>query len=72
MTPLPKRKLSKGARNRRRSHLALRPASLTICPSCKSAMRPYHVCPTCGKYRGIEVIDMEAREAKKKKAKSQT
>ncbi len=70
MTPLPKRKLSKGARNRRRSHLALKPTSLTVCPSCKSAMRPYHVCPTCGKYRGIEVIDMEAREAKKK-AKSQ-
>lgn len=71
MTPLPKRKLSKGARNRRRSHLALKPASLAICPSCKSAMRPYHVCPTCGKYHGIEVIDVEAREAKKK-AKSQS
>lgn len=67
MTPLPKRKLSKGARNRRRSHLALKPTSLTICPSCKSAMLPHHVCPECGKYRGIEVIDMEA-EAEKKSA----
>ncbi len=66
MTPLPKRKLSKGARNRRRSHLALKPTSLTICPSCKSAMRPHYVCPNCGKYHGIEVIDVEAKAAKKK------
>ena len=71
MTPLPKRKLSKGARNRRRSHLALKPESLAVCPSCKSAMRPHHACPTCGKYRGLEVIDVEAREARRKaKAKS--
>jgi len=27
-------------------------------------MRPHHVCPECGKYRGIEVIDMEAEAAK--------
>ncbi|HJW84680.1 MAG TPA: 50S ribosomal protein L32 [Anaerolineae bacterium] len=69
MTPLPKRKLSKGARNRRRSHLALSAKSLAICPSCKSAMRPHHVCPECGKYRGVEVIDMEAKTAKKKTEK---
>jgi len=66
VTPLPKRKLSKGARNRRRSHLALKVGSLSVCPSCKSAMRPHQVCPECGKYRGVEVIDVEAREAKKK------
>jgi len=74
VTPLPKRKLSKGARNRRRSHLALRPASLSVCPSCKSAMRPHHVCPNCGKYHGYEVIDMEARaeKEKQKKAKAQS
>jgi large subunit ribosomal protein L32 len=71
VTPLPKRKLSKGARNRRRSHLALKPGGLTICPSCKSPMRPHQVCPTCGKYRGVEVIDLEARAARKK-AKQQS
>jgi len=57
--------LSKGARNRRRSHLALTAKSLAICPSCKSAMRPHHVCPTCGKYHGAEVINVEAKAAKK-------
>jgi large subunit ribosomal protein L32 len=67
VTPLPKRKLSKGARNRRRSHLALKPASLAVCPNCKSPMKPHHVCPECGKYRGFEVIDVEAREARKNK-----
>ena len=71
MTPLPKRKLSKGARNRRRSHLALVAPSLTICPTCKSTMKPHHMCPTCGKYRGMEVIDMEAKAAKKKAKQQQ-
>jgi len=70
VTPLPKRKLSKSARNQRRSHLALKPSSLAVCPSCKELMKPYHACPNCGKYRGIEVIDLEAREARKK-AKAQ-
>jgi len=69
VTPLPKRKLSKGARNRRRSHLALKTGSLSVCPSCKAAMRTHYVCPECGKYRGVEVIDLEAREAKKNKKK---
>lgn len=67
MTPLPKRKLSKGARNRRRSHLAITPKALAVCPSCKEPVRAYHVCPNCGKYRGADVIDMEAKSDKNKK-----
>ncbi|OQY80375.1 MAG: 50S ribosomal protein L32, partial [Chloroflexi bacterium UTCFX4] len=34
MPPLPKRKLSKGRRDRRRSHHALKPQNLTECPNC--------------------------------------
>ena len=34
MPPLPKRKLSKGRRDRRRSHLALKAQNLTECPNC--------------------------------------
>lgn len=64
MTPLPKRRIGKGAQARRRSHLALRAMALDICPQCKSVKRAHHVCPTCGTYHGIEVIDIEEKAAK--------
>jgi len=65
MAPLPKRKLSKGRRDRRRSHLALTTASLVVCPQCKNLRMPHHVCPTCGNYRGAEMIAVETAAAKK-------
>ncbi|MEE3255289.1 MAG: 50S ribosomal protein L32, partial [Chloroflexota bacterium] len=34
MTPLPKRKHSKGRRNRRRAHDALRSKPLAVCANC--------------------------------------
>jgi large subunit ribosomal protein L32 len=60
--PLPKRKLSKGRRDRRRSHLALRSANLTECPTCHNLRRPHHVCPHCGTYEGEEVIEIEEKK----------
>ncbi len=62
MPPLPKRKLSKGRRDRRRSHLALRSANLTECPNCHNLRRPHHVCPHCGTYEGEEVIEIEEKK----------
>ena len=66
MPPQPKRKLSKGRRDRRRAHDALPPMHLVKCPQCGSLRRPHHVCPDCGSYKGKTVIEMEA--AKKKKS----
>jgi len=63
---LPKRKLSKGRRDRRRSHLALTGTALVVCPQCKT-MRPSHtVCPNCGNYRGAEMVEIKTKEAKSK------
>ncbi|MGB8647910.1 MAG: 50S ribosomal protein L32 [Anaerolineae bacterium] len=62
MPPLPKRKLSKGRRDRRRAHLALRSANLTECPNCHNMRRPHHVCPFCGTYNGDEVIEVEDKK----------
>jgi large subunit ribosomal protein L32 len=68
MAPLPKRKLSKGRRDRRRAHDFLTPISLVACPQCH-AMRPHHqVCPSCGSYNGVEVLKIET---KKKTTKSE-
>ena len=58
MTPLPKRKVSKGRRDRRRAHDFLTPRSLTTCSNCGSARLPHTVCPECGFYKGREVIEV--------------
>ncbi len=59
MTPHPKRKISKGRRNRRRAHDALRRPHLITCPSCKAKIPPHQVCPHCGTYRGRQVFEVE-------------
>ncbi len=59
MAPLPKRKISKGRRNRRRSHDALRTRKLIQCTNCGETRLPHHVCPHCGYYKGREVIAVE-------------
>jgi large subunit ribosomal protein L32 len=62
MPPLPKRKLSKGRRDRRRAHDALSRVSLIVCPQCRRPRLPHHVCPSCGSYRGREVVEMGTSE----------
>ncbi len=64
MTPHPKRKLSQGRRDRRRSHLALRTTALVECPQCREPRRPHHVCLNCGTYDGAQVLEMEAPKTK--------
>ncbi len=60
MTPLPKRKQSKGKTHRRRSHDALVAANLVECPNCHAKRLPHTVCPNCGNYRGEEFIEVTA------------
>ena len=63
MTPLPKRKISKGRRDRRRAHDALKARNVVVCSNCGGSRLPHTVCPNCGFYKGREVISMET-EAK--------
>jgi len=60
MPPHPKRKHSKGRRDRRRAHDALTPANLVECPNCHTMTLPHTVCSNCGQYKGREVIAVEA------------
>jgi len=65
MVPQPKRKLSSGRRDRRRSHDALTPMNLVTCSNC-GEVRPSHtVCPNCGHYQGREVITVEKEQKSK-------
>jgi large subunit ribosomal protein L32 len=65
MIPLPKRKLSKGRRDRRRAHDALQASTLVQCSNCGEMRLSHTVCPKCGYYQGREVIEV-AKEEKKK------
>jgi large subunit ribosomal protein L32 len=64
MTPLPKRKLSKGRRDRRRSQDALKAKNLVVCSNCGEMRLPHTVCPSCGFYKGREVITIEKESSK--------
>jgi large subunit ribosomal protein L32 len=65
MPPQPKRKISKGRRDRRRAHDALVPSTLVSCTNCGEMALQHTVCPNCGFYKGREVIDVK-KESKKK------
>jgi large subunit ribosomal protein L32 len=56
MGPLPKRKFSVGRTHRRRAHHALTPVALVACKNCGEKHLPHTVCPSCGHYKGREVV----------------
>ena len=59
MAPQPKRKLSKGRRDRRRAHDFLTTSNLVQCSNCGEMRMPHTVCPSCGHYQGREVLAVE-------------
>ncbi len=64
MPPLPKRKYAKARRGKRRSHLGLAMPALDVCPQCHSPKLAHHVCPVCGNYGDIPVIEIKPPKKK--------
>ncbi|MGH2541255.1 MAG: 50S ribosomal protein L32 [Ardenticatenaceae bacterium] len=62
---VPKKKLSRARRDRRRAHTALKRLNLVACPQCHELKRPHSVCPNCGTYRGIKYLETEEETTKK-------
>lgn len=56
---VPKQRTSKTRRNKRRAHDALKPVQVVNCPQCNEPMAPHRVCPSCGMYKGRQVIKVE-------------
>lgn len=45
----------------RRGHIGLTALNTTRCPNCGAAIRPHHVCPSCGYYKGKKVIEVKSK-----------
>lgn len=56
---VPKRKTSKSKRDMRRTHKKTEGPGLTTCPECGEAVQPHHACPSCGAYKGRNVMDKD-------------
>ena len=58
---VPKKKVSKSRRDKRRSHLALRPATYVEDQETGENHRPHHIDLKTGMYRGRQVITVKER-----------
>jgi large subunit ribosomal protein L32 len=56
--PNPKRRHSKRRTSARRTHDSLTRVILAECPNCHEPKLPHRVCPSCGKYKGREIIEV--------------
>ncbi|MEJ2715545.1 MAG: 50S ribosomal protein L32 [Deltaproteobacteria bacterium] len=57
---VPKKRVSRTRRDKRRTHKKLTPVNLTTCPQCGELSRPHRICASCGFYKGRGVIETEA------------
>ncbi|MBQ4100085.1 MAG: 50S ribosomal protein L32 [Oscillospiraceae bacterium] len=57
---VPKRKVSKARRDKRRSNVwKLEMPGFSKCTHCGELKMPHRVCPACGYYKGKEIIKKE-------------
>ncbi|HAP67800.1 MAG TPA: 50S ribosomal protein L32 [Nitrospinae bacterium] len=60
--PVPKKKVSRSRRGKRRSHHGISLPILSTCPQCHEVKPPHQVCPNCGYYKGNEIVKVEEME----------
>ncbi len=53
---VPKKKTSKGKRNQRRSHHALKQIQVMVNPVTGEYQLPHHICASDGTYKGRKVV----------------
>lgn len=56
----PKKRMSRSKTGMRRAHDALVPTTVIACKNCSATVKPHHVCPSCGYYKGKEVVTAQA------------
>ncbi|GAB6933530.1 50S ribosomal protein L32 [Calditerricola satsumensis] len=53
---VPFRRTSKQRKRKRRTHFKLEVPGLVRCPECGELKLSHRVCPSCGTYKGVQVI----------------
>ena len=56
---VPKKKVSKQRKRKRRGAMKAENPTVVRCPKCGDSKIPHRVCPTCGTYRGEQVVEVE-------------
>jgi len=59
---LPKRKISKSRKAKRRTHWKAAAPQLSVCDHCGQPKLPHRVCPNCGYYAGREIFVPEEKK----------
>ncbi|MBI5191413.1 MAG: 50S ribosomal protein L32 [Nitrospirae bacterium] len=55
----PTNKTSKARTGKRRTHKILTAPNVSLCPQCHEPKLAHKVCPSCGTYKGRDVIAVE-------------
>jgi len=63
MAAVPKKKTSQSRKGNRRQHIRLTIPAIVPCSHCRNPKVRGRVCPTCGYYKGREVIAPELPKA---------
>jgi large subunit ribosomal protein L32 len=56
---VPKKRVSKQRKRKRRTHHRAELPGVVRCENCGDPKLPHRVCPTCGTYKGEQVIQVE-------------
>ncbi len=56
MGALPTKKLTKSRQGKRLSHYKAKPIYASRCPQCRNAKLSHTACPSCGYYKGRQVV----------------
>jgi large subunit ribosomal protein L32 len=56
---VPKKKISKQRRRKRRTHFKAQPVPTNVCQRCGDPKIPHRVCSSCGYYGGEQVLEVE-------------
>jgi large subunit ribosomal protein L32 len=65
---VPKRRISRTRRDKRRTHDIAPAVTVSVCPQCKKPVIPHTACKSCGYYKGSKVLKTREDE-KSAKAK---